>query len=1074
MDDLPNDRNLGDAERVPAPDVLARPGEIGTERQGAPEAFAAGSSQRTSQAMVTIVAPLDGARLAAAEAAIDAMGNPAEPTVSEALGRTDADGAGTHFASLHALASRDGARYYLLLELSGDGDADAALARLVGSVEPQLRSVFALAKDWGDGDMLAYLKRRRVSVGGGWFDNPGLCFAGTPGLSVGRIRFEAGLAGRITGILAEQTGELSALARVTSVRGELRRDVAYAAALSPADAGDRAPDPSTVALVLQLALSFVRTYLLPVAVVVVAWAVYSALRAYPSGEGAWTSVRAMLAGGLGGLWTAGWMAALLVVLALGVSYLIFRRAEAQDPLDDRMAENRTNAAMFERENHGAQNHMISVTERKPGLIRKFTSRLMFWVIGELGVRQFRPGHLGNIGSIHFARWVTPPGSPDLIFLSNYDGSWESYLEDFITKAHLGLTGVWSNTIFFPRSENLVQKGATDGERFKRFARRSMIPTRFWYTAYPKLTTRTIRTNAEIRRGLSGAMTEDEATGWLSLFGSADRPASKLVSSEIQSLMFGGLGFMQYGVCLLFDLPAADRAAARAWLDKVAPFVAFNDGRRLRHPAVVTLAFGSRGLARLGLPDSAIETFPYAFNAGMVGPARSRMLGDTGQNDPEHWRWGKSQPDVMLLIYGATPEDVAKLLSEMRDLATDRGATAMHEIPLVPVSRGKVEPFGFTDGVSQPVIRGTYKGLRDGDPIHLVEPGEFILGYPDDRGNVAPGPVLPALADPDNLLPLVGAAAGFDRAEVENPRDLGFNGSFMVVRELEQDVAGFADYCRVQSEKLIELRRLTEPYPLVAPQTDADKELAAEFIGAKMIGRWKDGSSLVRYPYEPKSTMDARKAEARRAADAEAASAASPNRTAGASPAPVDAPGVSTIVRNAGQTRGGQTPVGGPTSASVRNSDHGDNDFLFGSEDPEALRCPFGAHIRRANPRDSFDPGSEKEIRIVNRHRILRVGRGYEPAPGANPGLLFMCLNSDIERQFELVQQDWLRSPSFHGLASERDPLVGDGEDGVCGFTIPTRDGPVVLDAMPPFVTMRGGGYFFLPGKRLVEYLARPE
>ena len=157
------------------------------------------------------------------------------------------------------------------------------------------------------------------------------------------------------------------------------------------------------------------------------------------------------------------VAIVLVVFAFGAAYLVFSRAEARDPLDDRMPDTRTNAAMFERENHTAQNHMFSITERKPGLIRKFTSRLVFWVIGELTVRQFRPGFLGEIGSIHFARWVTPPGSPDLLFLSNYDGSWESYLEDFITKAHLGLTGVWSNTVFFPRSENLVGKGATDGE-----------------------------------------------------------------------------------------------------------------------------------------------------------------------------------------------------------------------------------------------------------------------------------------------------------------------------------------------------------------------------------------------------------------------------------------------------------------------------------------------------------------------------------------------------------------------------------------------------------------------------------
>jgi hypothetical protein len=85
-------------------------------------------------------------------------------------------------------------------------------------------------------------------------------------------------------------------------------------------------------------------------------------------------------------------------------------------------------------------------------------------------------------------------------------------------------------------------------------------------------------------------------------------------------------------------------------------------------------------------------------------------------------------------------------------------------------------------------------------------------------------------------------------------------------------------------------------------------------------------------------------------------------------------------------------------------------------------------------------------------------------------LLFMCLNGDIERQFEFVQQTWLMSPSFHGLAHEKDPLLGDGEHGECGFTIASRDGPVRLSRVPRLITTRGGGYFFLPGKRLIDYL----
>jgi deferrochelatase/peroxidase EfeB len=159
------------------------------------------------------------------------------------------------------------------------------------------------------------------------------------------------------------------------------------------------------------------------------------------------------------------------------------------------------------------------------------------------------------------------------------------------------------------------------------------------------------------------------------------------------------------------------------------------------------------------------------------------------------------------------------------------------------------------------------------------------------------------------------------------------------------------------------------------------------------------------------------------------------------------------------------------SAYADRAPRPDNDFLYGTEDPQGLRCPYGAHIRRANPRDSLSPGSNEQIEISNRHRILRVGRQYEEK--GSRGLLFMCLNADLERQFEFIQQTWMSSSKFHGLDAETDPIVTDGTKGRCSFTIPTRAGPVPLNPLPQFVTMRGGGYFFLPGRQLLNYLARP-
>jgi deferrochelatase/peroxidase EfeB len=1037
-----------------------------------------------THALVTIIAPLALDRVPDAEAAIDAMENPAQPAIAAALDATDPDGEfGTHFASLHAIRSQDGTRAYLVLEFSADGTEDQALARIVTAIGVRLRPVFMLASDWRDaGELLAYMRSHRVAVGCGWTANPGVAFAGTPRMTVGRIRREARLAARVTALLKVDSDHRSAMAQLDAVRDALKPEFAWA--LDPGTPDPPFEQPTIVTFAFQLLGSFAKTYLWPllwpIGLLLLVVAAYAGWRHADGAPDSWVWFCAYLVGFLSVFWKAFWVVLLVILIFAGIVYNQLRKAEATDSLEERAPDRKTLNAIFERENRGTQNHMISVTQRKPGFVRWFTARLVFWAVGEFAANFYRPGFLSDIGTIHFARWVTAPDSRDLMFFSNYDGSWESYLEDFITRAHAGLTAVWSNSVGFPRAQNLFQDGATDGERFKRYARHSMIPTRFWYSAYPDLSTTIIRTNAQIRLGLSGAMTEDDAINWLALFGSAVRPASKLVSSEIQSLIFGGLGFLPCGICLLYDLPQ-DVVAARRWLTAVRPLVAFNDGRRLQAdtgevPHAVTLALGPRALARLGLPAESLETFPFAFLEGMTSTSRARILGDDRGNARESWAWGyPQQPDAALLVYGKNQTAVDALEAQLRPIAERSGMAAPHRIPLQEIRADKTEAFGFVDGISQPVIRGTYKGLRNADPIHLVEPGEFILGYPDNRGNLPPGPTMPATADPKNQLPLV-ETSDFARTSVEDVRNVGFNGSFLVIRQLEQNVDGFKQYCEDEATKLA--GKLPPPYNIIK-----------DFIAAKLVGRWPDGASLLRHPYDPPLEENKKYAaptnETARERSNPASQATPIERPAirahvvDAAIGKADTAARSAVARNAAAEAGKTDPEARksdaePAKPPALEARHlADNDFLFGTEDPEALRCPLGAHIRRANPRDSLDPGSNDQIDITNRHRIMRVGRRYAPE-GKSEGLLFMCLNGDIERQFEFVQQTWINSPSFHGLSCEKDPLLGDGEAGKCGYTIPSRQGPLRLSPVPQLVTMKGGGYYFMPGKRLIDYLSVTE
>lgn len=181
---------------------------------------------------------------------------------------------------------------------------------------------------------------------------------------------------------------------------------------------------------------------------------------------------------------------------------------------------------------------------------------------------------------------------------------------------------------------------------------------------------------------------------------------------------------------------------------------------------------------------------------------------------------------------------------------------------------------------------------------------------------------------------------------------------------------------------------------------------------------------------------------------------------------------------------GRWPSGAPLTLAPDKDDprlgaskYHNNAFGFAASDPNGFACPVGAHIRRANPRDAlaFPADPHRSLQIANRHRIIRRGRPYHdnsPAGGAPPeqGLLFMAVNATFHRQFEFIQQSWLNNPKFNGLYEERDPLNSvDAGGGM--ITIPAKPVRERIRGLPRFVTVRGGGYFFLPSIRALNFLA---
>jgi len=163
-----------------------------------------------------------------------------------------------------------------------------------------------------------------------------------------------------------------------------------------------------------------------------------------------------------------------------------------------------------------------------------------------------------------------------------------------------------------------------------------------------------------------------------------------------------------------------------------------------------------------------------------------------------------------------------------------------------------------------------------------------------------------------------------------------------------------------------------------------------------------------------------------------------------------------------------------------------NEFGYAA-DPDGLACPIGAHVRRTHPRDDLKPyPPPQSLSMSDAHRLLRRGRVYgrpldQPAPAAfaddsqERGLHFLCVNASIRSQFEFVQQTWCNNPHFGGLYDNKDPLIGDhGGDGQAKshMTIPTRAGLERTAALPRFVTVRAGAYFFMPSLRALRFLSR--
>ncbi|SFT38043.1 hypothetical protein SAMN04489724_0501 [Algoriphagus locisalis] len=205
----------------------------------------------------------------------------------------------------------------------------------------------------------------------------------------------------------------------------------------------------------------------------------------------------------------------ILILVLIVHFFYERKDEnftkKRSQLDDGFL---TELEMYE--DFKNQNQFTQLVDMKEGTIRLISIKFMFLLSNFLIKFIFTQGKLMGIPTIHFAKWVMFEKNSRVLFFSNFDGSWQQYLGDFIDNSGWGLTGIFSNTKVFPKTNFLITGGAYREEYFLAWSRNSELVTNFWYTAYPDLSIKNINNNTRIRVQLMKTLSERQAAKFLKL------------------------------------------------------------------------------------------------------------------------------------------------------------------------------------------------------------------------------------------------------------------------------------------------------------------------------------------------------------------------------------------------------------------------------------------------------------------------------------------------------------------------------------------------------------------------------
>ncbi len=495
--------------------------------------------------------------------------------------------------------------------------------------------------------------------------------------------------------------------------------------------------------------------------------------------------------------------------------------------------------------------------------------------------------------------------------------------------------------------------------------------------------------------------------------------------------YGKRGFPR-GRMLLFHMEQPE--AGRAFVEALRPLVtaALRWPEHVPRPdCTLNIAFTFWGLVGLDVPTRTLRAMPDPFIDGMA--ARAPVLGDdVGKNRISQWDnvWqpapSRPKPHILVMLNASVDASGSALpaLEAMTGRVLAAAAATQGKLWLMdghggPEPRWQELSALFADegnGQRRPSPMEHF-GFVDavGDPVFDGQyPGAEEQEKCRGQGAVDGAGNWRPLRTGEFILGWPNE--GQEVAGAPMPLDFSRNGSFFAYRKLHQDIGAWDSWIETSARALGEAWGIAEP------------EQARATLKAKMAGRWPDGIPLVRAP----DWASWKAAQARL-----------------------------------------------PGMAASERMDYLTN-FTF-ADDPLGERCPMTAHIRRANTRDMLDPfGRQPDAKkrmgsvLNDRRRILRRGLPYGARGTGDHGIVLLAYCTDLFRQFEFVQQQWMNYGLDFDAGNDSCPLVGAHAPGA-RFVIPAPDAkrpPFIAGGLPQFVATRGGDYFFQPSMTALRMIAQ--